>query len=57
MDIDQYVKQIAAIKANIERVIVGKSGVIDKILTALVAGGHVLLEDVPGTGKTMMAKT
>ena len=36
---------------------VGKSEVIDLILTALIAGGHVLLEDVPGTGKTMMAKT
>jgi len=45
------------IKQNINKVIVGKSEVIDVILTALIAGGHVLLEDVPGTGKTVMAKT
>lgn len=48
---------IRDIKRNIEKVLVGKSEVIDLVLTALVAGGHVLLEDVPGTGKTVMAKT
>ena len=41
---------------NIGKVIVGKSKQIELILTALLAGGHVLLEDVPGTGKTTMAK-
>ncbi len=40
-----------------EKVIVGKTDVIDQVLTALLAGGHVLLEDVPGTGKTMLAKS
>lgn len=49
--------KIQDIKSNIEKVLVGKSEVIDLVLTALVAGGHVLLEDVPGTGKTVMAKT
>lgn len=44
------------LKENIEKVIIGKSEVIDLVLTALVAGGHVLLEDMPGTGKTMLAK-
>lgn len=44
------------IKSNIGKVIVGKRGTVDLILTALVAGGHVVLEDVPGTGKTMVAK-
>jgi len=44
------------IKDNIERVIVGKSETIDFILTAAICGGHILLEDTPGTGKTMMAK-
>jgi len=37
-------------------VIVGKESVIDRMLAALFAGGHVLLEDVPGTGKTLLAK-
>lgn len=49
--------KIQDIKRNIEKVLVGKSEVIDLVLTAMVAGGHVLLEDVPGTGKTVMAKT
>ena len=45
------------IKAGIEKVIIGKSENIDYILTAIFSGGHVLLEDVPGTGKTMLAKS
>lgn len=47
---------IQKLKANIEKVIVGKSQVIDLVLTTLVAEGHVLLEDMPGSGKTMLAK-
>jgi MoxR-like ATPase len=42
--------------ANIETVIHGKSAEIRLILAALVGGGHVLLEDVPGTGKTVLAR-
>lgn len=42
--------------ANIERVLVGKTDEIRLILAAMLAGGHVLLEDVPGTGKTILAK-
>ena len=45
------------IRSNMEQVIVGKRGVTDLLLCALLAEGHVLLEDVPGTGKTLMAKT
>ncbi len=37
--------------------IVGKSEIIDLVLTAILAEGHVLLEDMPGTGKTMLAKS
>jgi len=57
MEVQNYAAKAAAVKANIEKVMVGKSKVIDWILTSLIAGGHVLLEDVPGTGKTVMAKT
>lgn len=39
---------------NIEKVIVGKRSVIEKIMICLIAGGHVLIEDVPGVGKTML---
>lgn len=45
------------IKENVSKVIVGKEEVIDLAMIALVANGHVLLEDVPGTGKTTLAKT
>ena len=45
------------ILSNIGKVIVGKEGTARLLLTALLADGHVLLEDVPGTGKTKLAKT
>ena len=41
---------------NVERVIVGKSQELEKVVVALLCRGHVLLEDVPGTGKTMLAR-
>ncbi len=44
------------LRTNIERVIVGKGPVIELALTALLCNGHVLLEDVPGSGKTTLAK-
>ncbi len=43
--------------SNIEKVIVGKGEIAELLLTSLLADGHVLLEDVPGTGKTKIAKT
>lgn len=46
----------ARIRANVGRVIVGKSDVIDLTLVALLCEGHVLIEDVPGIGKTTLAK-
>lgn len=45
------------LKSNINRVFVGKEDVVDDLLTCLFAGGHVLLEDVPGVGKTTLAST
>ena len=44
------------VKENIKKVIVGKDEIIDVVLTSAICGGHVLIEDVPGTGKTMLAK-
>jgi MoxR-like ATPase len=46
----------ARIRANIARVIVGKDNVIELALVALLSEGHILLEDVPGIGKTTLAK-
>ncbi len=50
-------RKITAIKANIEQVMVGQSEVIDLLLTALLCGGHVLIEDMPGTGKTVLSES
>ena len=44
------------VRANVANVIVGCDDVIDLVLVAMLCEGHVLIEDVPGTGKTMMAK-
>jgi len=46
----------ARVRENIQKVIVGKSEVIDLALAALLCEGHILIEDVPGTGKTTLAK-
>ena len=41
---------------NINKVIVGKNDVVELVVTSLITGGHVLIEDMPGTGKTMLCK-
>jgi MoxR-like ATPase len=53
---DDAARAFGAIVDNVSRVIQGKSDVAEMILLALVAGGHVLIEDVPGVGKTSLAK-
>ena len=51
------IKEVAErVKANVGRVIVGKDEIIELILVALLCEGHILLEDVPGIGKTTLAK-
>ncbi len=47
----------ARLRENIQKVIVGKADIIDLALIAILCEGHLLLEDVPGTGKTTLAKT
>jgi MoxR-like ATPase len=58
---DKVVKQIkdaaAKVKENVERVIVGKGEVVELAIVALLCEGHLLLEDVPGLGKTVLAKS
>lgn len=49
-------KQLAALKDNLGRVIQGKPEVIDQMVLALIANGSLLMEDVPGVGKTTLAK-
>ena len=50
-------EKIKEILDQIETVIVGKNEVMERILMAILAGGHVLMEDVPGVGKTTTAMT
>lgn len=54
MEIQQITSKI---KANVNQVVVGQEDTIDLLLVAMISSGHVLLEDVPGTGKTLMAKS
>lgn len=56
MDVTPVVEAAAKIKANIEQVLVGKGGVIELTLSAILSGGHILIEDVPGIGKTTLGR-
>ena len=53
---ESVAQQIDRLRANIEKVFIGKSAVVTRALVALFAGGHVLIEDVPGVGKTTLAR-
>lgn len=57
MELERIKNMAQQIKENINKVIVGKEEVLDLLMVALIANGHVLVEDVPGTGKTMLAKS
>jgi len=57
MNLEEAKAKIDEVQNNIGKVIVGKDDVIRKMLIGFISGGHVLLEDVPGTGKTMLAKS
>ena len=56
-DLAWFAEQFDAIAGNIERVIQGKRGVVDLVVMSLLSEGHVLIEDVPGVGKTLLAKS
>jgi MoxR-like ATPase len=55
--VNSFNDQIGRLRTEIGRVIVGQSAVVDGVLTCLVADGHVLLEGVPGLGKTLLVRT
>ncbi len=58
VSVSQNITQVyTKIKDNIGKVIVGKEDTVDMLLVSMLCGGHVLLEDVPGTGKTMLIKS
>jgi MoxR-like ATPase len=49
-------QSVGALRAEIHKAVVGQDEVVDQVLTALLAGGHVLIEGVPGLGKTLLVK-
>jgi len=53
----EFVAAFEALRAEVEKVIVGHRAIITHVLTGMFAGGHVLLEGVPGLGKTLLVKT
>ena len=55
--VNQFNDQIAKLRAEIGRILVGQTEVVNGVLTCLVADGHVLLEGVPGLGKTLLVRT
>ena len=50
-------EKLNAIKEEVNKVIKGKEDVVEKVLAAVIAGGHILMEDIPGVGKTTLATT
>ena len=49
--------KLTAIQQEVNKVIKGKEDVVKKVLAAMIAGGHILMEDIPGVGKTTLAMT
>jgi len=56
MDIEKYIDYKEKVVKNVSKVIVGKEKIIELIAVSFICGGHVLIEDVPGLGKTLMVK-
>jgi len=56
MEEKPLIELLSAFRANVETVLLGKRESVDLAIASFIAGGHVLLEDVPGTGKTTLAR-
>ncbi len=57
IDIKRIADFVRKVRENVSQVIVGKDDIIELLLIALIGKGHVLMDDVPGMGKTLTAKT
>ena len=57
VDYNGFAERVGRIVGNVERAVAGKRGGVSLAVTTLLAGGHVLIEDVPGVGKTLLAKS
>ncbi|MCB0259799.1 MAG: AAA family ATPase, partial [Calditrichaeota bacterium] len=56
LDLSQLTESVAQIRSEIHKIIVGQEAMIDMLIVALLADGHVLIEGVPGVAKTLTAK-
>ncbi|HQN72381.1 MAG TPA: AAA family ATPase, partial [bacterium] len=56
MDKTELKKILNDVKNNVSKLVKGKDGILEKAICTFFSGGHLLLEDVPGTGKTTLAK-
>ncbi|NUP28045.1 MAG: ATPase, partial [Nocardia sp.] len=57
MPLDATVQRTEAVLREVSRVVVGKRDELQLIMIAILAGGHVLIEDLPGLGKTLIARS
>jgi len=55
--VESFVRAFTGLRTEVEKLIVGQAEIITGVLTGMFAGGHVLLEGVPGLGKTLLVKT
>ena len=56
-DLEAFISTFGRLRSELQRVMVGQEELIEHVLTAFVIGEHVLLEGVPGLGKTLLVKT
>jgi MoxR-like ATPase len=54
--IERAAQAVAAMRTQIAKAVVGQAEVVDQVLAGLIAGGHVLIEGVPGLGKTLLVQ-
>ena len=54
---DGMQQKLEQVQIEVNKVIKGKEDVVKKVLAAVIAGGHILMEDIPGVGKTTLATT
>ena len=57
MDQKQIQDKLERIQREVNQVIRGKENVVERVLAAIISGGHILMEDIPGVGKTTLATT
>lgn len=57
MEENIYERKLLQVQAEVNKIVKGKQDIVEKILAAIISGGHILMEDIPGVGKTTLATT